>query len=365
MADHKKILFILHLPPPVHGAAMVGKYIHDSRLINSRYDCRFINLAIATGLEDIGRFKAAKIDRFMRLLKQIRQEVRSFVPDLVYVSPNSHGTAFYKDFVVVQMLKAMGCRVVAHFHNKGVSTGRQGMVDKFLYKRYFKGLKVILLSERLYADMAYYVRRQDVSICPNGIPEIAFPLSSKKTDDKVHLLFMSNLLVDKGVFTLLDALKFVMAANRDFVCDIVGAETAEISRERLENEIKLRRLGSNVSYHGPKYGKDKEACMTMADIFVFPTRREAFPLVCLEAMQHSLPIITTDEAGIPDMVIDGTTGMICQREDVKGLAHSIITLLDDSKLRSDMGRQGLERYQRLFTLERFEHKMCEALDKIL
>ena len=34
----KKILFILHMPPPVHGAAMVGKYIHDSELINSQYE---------------------------------------------------------------------------------------------------------------------------------------------------------------------------------------------------------------------------------------------------------------------------------------------------------------------------------------
>ena len=36
-----RILFIMHMPPPVHGAAMVGKYIHDSRLVNEAFDCRY------------------------------------------------------------------------------------------------------------------------------------------------------------------------------------------------------------------------------------------------------------------------------------------------------------------------------------
>ena len=61
-------LFILHLPPPVHGAAMVGKYIHDSELINSEYDCHYINLAIASSLEDIGKVGIKKLWHFIQLL---------------------------------------------------------------------------------------------------------------------------------------------------------------------------------------------------------------------------------------------------------------------------------------------------------
>lgn len=42
-----KILFIMHMPPPVHGAAMMGKYIHDSKLINDKFECHYINLTTA------------------------------------------------------------------------------------------------------------------------------------------------------------------------------------------------------------------------------------------------------------------------------------------------------------------------------
>ena len=64
-----RILFIMHMPPPVHGAAMVGKYIHDSRLVNEAFDCRYINLATAANLEDIGKVRLAKFVDFSRLLR--------------------------------------------------------------------------------------------------------------------------------------------------------------------------------------------------------------------------------------------------------------------------------------------------------
>lgn len=171
MTNRKRILFILHLPPPVHGAAMIGKYIHDSELINTEFDCFYINLAMASELEDIGKFKIKKVFLFCQLLRQICKSVKDIKPQLVYITPNARGGAFYKEFVVVMMLKRMRCKVVAHYHNKGVATRQDRWIDNLLYRRFFKDLKVMLLGEALYQDIKKYVRREDVCICPNGIPE--------------------------------------------------------------------------------------------------------------------------------------------------------------------------------------------------
>lgn len=171
MTNRKRILFILHLPPPVHGAAMIGKYIHDSELINTEFDCFYINLAMASELEDIGKFKIKKVFLFCQLLRQICKYVKDIKPQLVYITPNARGGAFYKEFVVVMMLKRMRCKVVAHYHNKGVATRQDRWIDNLLYRRFFKNLKVMLLGEALYQDIKKYVRREDVCICPNGIPE--------------------------------------------------------------------------------------------------------------------------------------------------------------------------------------------------
>lgn len=164
------IFFILHLPPPVHGAAMMGKYIHDSKVINDTFDCHYMNLTTAKDITDIGRVGIRKIKQFVKLLYTIHREVKLLNPSLVYVTPNSHGSAFLKDFIVVQMLKTMGCKVVVHFHNKGVAEQQNEILFDFLYRIFFKNLRVILLAEPLYDDIKKYVDRKNIYICPNGIP---------------------------------------------------------------------------------------------------------------------------------------------------------------------------------------------------
>lgn len=360
MISRLHILFILHLPPPVHGAAMVGQYIHDSALINNEFDCRFINLTTASGMDDIGRFKLKKIRPFLGLLRQIRHSVKEFRPELVYITPNAKGGPFYKDFIVVTMLKRMGCRVVAHYHNKGVALHQERPLDNSLYRRFFKGLKVILLSEKLYPDIAKYVRREDVLICPNGIP--CEMNKVEKGDSEIpRLLFLSNLLIDKGILVLLDALKKLKEKGMPFECVLVGGETHDIDSARLEEELNQRNLDGDVHYVGKQYGKDKENWWANADVFVHPSLNECFPLVLLEAMAHALPCISTDEGAIPDIIDDGVTGLIVKKRDPADLADKIKILLQDAALRERMGAAGRKKYEEQFTLERFERRFTDCL----
>ena len=364
-----KILFIMHMPPPVHGAAMVGQYIHDSKLINGEFDCHYINLTTAKNLQDIGKVGMRKLFDFFKLLKKIRHEVKEVKPQLVYVTPNACGGAFYKDFVVVQMLKCLGCQVVVHYHNKGVATHQDKWFDDALYKRFFKDIKVILLSECLYDDVKKYVKRDDVFVCGNGIPSSAIKgLVSASPEDKIpHLLFLSNLLISKGVVVLLDSLKVLKEKGCRFVCDFVGGETVEMDAAMFRAEVAKRGLEGMVVYHGRKYGKDKEAFLNGADIFVFPTfyHNECFPLVLLEAMEHGVACISTTEGGIPGIIDDGKTGFLVPKHDVSVLADKIQLLLNDPVQRSNMGKAGREKFEKEFTLEVFEKRMTWILEHIV
>lgn len=60
---------------------------------------------------------------------------------------------------------------------------------------------------------------------------------------------------------------------------------------------------------------------------------ECFPLVILEAMEYKLPVISTNEGGIPDIVKDGENGLICEKQNPYSLADCIAKLLDDEELR--------------------------------
>lgn len=100
---------------------------------------------------------------------------------------------------------------------------------------------------------------------------------------------------------------------------------------------------------------------------LFPTfyHNECFPLVLLEAMEHGLPCISTTEGGIPGIVDDGKTGFLVPKHDVATLADKILLLLNDSVLRSNMGKVGREKFEKEFTLEVFEKRMTRILKHIV
>lgn len=120
----------------------------------------------------------------------------------------------------------------------------------------------------------------------------------------------------------------------------------------------------NLAYfHGRKYAEEKEEYFQNADIFVFPTfyPNECFPLVLLEAMQQSLPCISTNEGGIASIIDDGKTGFLVEKLNPVQLVGKIEVMLKDRELREDMGRAGKKKFEQEFTLSKFEERMLKIL----
>ena len=364
MAQGNRILFILHLPPPVHGAAMMGSYLKQCKGLNEQFECRYVNLTSASDLTDIGKASFSKILKYFRLLWNVRKEVKCFSPDLVYITPNACAPAFYKDFLMVQILKMMGSPVVAYYHNKGVATRQNHSIDNFLYKSFFKSLKLILLSDRIYPDVQKYVSLNDVYFCPNGIPNQEI-VNTDNHNSIPQMLFLSNLLVSKGVYVLLDALHILRERNLRFICHFVGGETKEISKDKLQQEILKRRLDDVVFYHGSKTGLEKNIFLDEADLFVFPTYSDCFPLVLLEAMQHGLPCVSTDEGAIASIIEEGKTGFVVEKGNPRQLAQKLELLLQDENLRKFMGQAGKKKFEEEYTLDIFEKRMVEVFHQII
>lgn len=367
-----KVLFILHLPPPCHGAAEMGRLIRGSTRVDEAFEARYVNLSASQSIEEVGRFAWKKLTVLFRLLLQVRKEVREFKSGLVYLTPSSTMPGLLKDWLVKRRAERKGTKVVLHFHNKGVAAHQDRFLDNLLYKSLFRDARVILLSPRLYPDVQKYVPAERVSFCPNGIDAAVFSGEARQgaVEDSVcrpRLLFLSNLIRSKGVPILLDACKILQDEGLDFDCELVGKETGDYSATTLETEIQDKSLSGRVHYVGPKYGTDKWSALAGADIFVFPSwySAECFPLVLLEAMAAGLPVVTTDEGAIPDIVRDGENGFICPVHDPRSVADAIRKLLIDSGLRKKMGECGRRRFQEGFTAETFESRLIGILKQEL
>lgn len=357
---NKRVLIIASFPPPVHGSAIISQYIKDSKCINDSFNCDFINLSISRRTDEIGKKNFYKIFRLLGAYLNTFYKLLFNKYDFCYVALTCHGIAFLKDAPFVLLCKLFRKKILLHQHNKGMSRDVDRWPYCWLLPLVYRDTKVILLSPHLFEDISKVVKYEQVMICPNGISEIV----SMKNDDEHNnsiprLLFLSNLIESKGVYILLDACKILKNRGLKFICEFVGGESKMITGHVFDSAVKERGLEENIIYLGPKYGVEKYKCFEHSDIFVFPTyySNECFPLVNLEAMQFHLPIVTTNEGGIPDMILNGVNGFICERKNMVSLADAIEKLLDNKDLREEMGNNGYEKYKKDFTLEIFENRL--------
>lgn len=178
-----------------------------------------------------------------------------------------------------------------------------------------------------------------------------------------HFLSISNLNTSKGTFVLLDAAELLLKQTSDFHVHFVGAPTAEISEGRMQEEISSRGLQKVVTYHGRQYGEDKEARFAEADCFVHPTLDDCFPLVILEAMQHALPVISTTVGAIPDMVIDGETGLLVPMHSPQDFAVAMASMFEDISHASILGENGNILLRKNYMDKHFEDRVLTILNE--
>ena len=124
-------------------------------------------------------------------------------------------------------------------------------------------------------------------------------------------------------------------------------------------------LDDCVRYVGEKFGNDKGDIFSNVDVFVHPTLNDCFPLVLLEAMQYSLPVISTLEGGIPDIVDDNSTGFLIPKNDRQALVEKLELLIGDKDLRLKMGLAARQKFDLEFKSDTFETRMTQILHQTL
>lgn len=363
-----RILFVLHIPPPVNGASMVGEFIRQSSLIHESFQAQFINLASSNKLQEIGKGGLYKILKILKLYITVLNQLITQRPDLCYMTLNAHGTGFYKDFIIVLLLKLFKVRLVYHFHNKGVLKNSTKWYYDLCYRVTFKDTYCILLAKSLYVDIEKYIPLTNVYFCPNGIPVYSKNQkreSIKFPEDGCHFLFLSNMMKEKGVFELLEACYILKQRGINFHCHFIGA-WSDITSESFEEKVLSLNLENEVKMHGKKYGTEKEIYFQESHVFVFPSfyHNECFPLVILEAMQFGLPVISTYEGAIPEMIIHGKSGLLVSKQNKMELAAAMERLATNKELRLKMGELAKLTYYKHYTLIEFEQNLNNILKEI-
>lgn len=359
MSIKSKILLVLQLPPPIHGASLTGSNIQNSEIINSDLDCTFIRISTKS-INNKGF-----IFQLINLLKLYAKVIRELIKNrfsMVYITPCTSGFfPFYKDFGVCVIAKVLCGQVVYHFHDKGISTNKYA--PSFLLRLYFKNVRIILSSKKLFYDVSHYVDEKRVYYCPYGERDTDIDVNfGPKPVSTPTILFLAHMLRSKGVFDLLEACAILASHGLVFNCNFVGT-WYDIRPEEFDSFVKERRLEKIVKFIGPQYGNDKNKVLCHSDIFCLPTfyPMECFPLIILDAMRWRLPVVSTSEGAISEIIDDGKTGFIVNKNSPAELADRISRLIKDNELRARFGAAAREKFEKKYTFDRFEMNLRSIL----
>ena len=173
---------------------------------------------------------------------------------------------------------------------------------------------------------------------------------SPATDEPVRrptIGVIARLAPQKGHRVLIDAIPAIAERFPDLRVRFVGHE--ELSTvDELRAYALDRGAADRILFEGYRPAAD---VLPELDVFVLPSRWEGFGLVLVEAMAAARPIVATAVGPVPEVVVDGVTGLLVPPDDPVALASAIVRLLEDPDLASALGRAGRARVESEFRLE--------------
>jgi colanic acid/amylovoran biosynthesis glycosyltransferase len=162
-----------------------------------------------------------------------------------------------------------------------------------------------------------------------------------------RLLYSGRLAAVKGLPILLTSLATLKRTHPDIVLTVVGDGSDRAPLEQMTRDLGLTQ---NVRFVGYQSQAEVRSHMQETDVFVLPSFAEGVPVSLMEAMAAGVPVVTTQIAGISELVDNGVSGYLVPAGDATTLAEKIATLLDSPSLRTQFGQAGRAKIEREFDI---------------
>lgn len=206
--------------------------------------------------------------------------------------------------------------------------------------------------------------RKPIEVIYNFVDPVVFAPRKRRT----------QLLAPAGAVVLMHASNFRPVKNVDQVVRIFAAVHERMDArlvmvgdgpEKPKAEELARQLG--VGKHVLFLGNQEvmEELLPLADVFLLPSSTESFGLVALEAMSAGVPVVASNVGGLPELVEHGVTGFLERVGDVDAHVRAVLTLLNDPRLRSRMGRAGRKRAIDLFHVDRIVDQYRRVYEELV
>jgi len=206
----------------------------------------------------------------------------------------------------------------------------------------------------------------DVTVIYNGVDVDALrdaaaePAPASMPRERPLVGVVARLEPVKGVAQFVRAIAELAVDHPEARSVVVGSGPQERTLRDLAAEL---RLEDRIAWLGTV--SPAAPVLDALDVVVMPSLSEGLPLVPLEAMALARPVVATEVGGLPEVVVDGETGLLVAPRDHMALARAVGALLSDPARARALGEAGLRRVETEFTVERMVAGYLALYERLL
>ena len=357
-----KVLIIGPLPNPINGCSLANEVLM-ANLKKNGVACNAINTSTASVSSHQGKqFSFRKAIGFVSTYFEL---YKIFFSQIVYLTPGQtfFGILKYAPFILLCIIS--GKPYVIHIHGNYLGReyaklqGIKASIFRFLLSKASAG---IVLSASLKNNFARLLPDDKVFVVENFVEDKIiqqFDVCRKK-NDIIRVVFLSNLMKEKGIIDVLDAMILLKKDGVDFKAKIAGIIEHSVNDIILD---KLKDLDGIVEYVGIVKGEAKLNILTEANVFILPTyyEMEGQPISILEAMGTGNIIISTPHAGIPD-IMTLENGYFVEPQNPNNIASILKEISTNVRAALQQYASSNAAYiKNNFTENKFQQKICNVL----
>lgn len=365
-----KILIIGPFPNPITGQSIANEMILEG--LKEIYEVDYIDTNFYKELTDKtkqGKFDFNKIKITLKNCFSDCKKILETKYDVVYMTPGGTYLGFmrFAHYMICSFFKKR--KVVLHIHNgcfRRMYDSQNTLKRKSLDMLLRKVNRVIVLGESLKSLFEGIIPKDKICVCENGVQddvvatenEIKEKIERYNKDTKKRVLYLSNLMEEKGILDLLKASEKFNGDEIEF--NLAGAIEPSI-KEKIKDY--LRKYPNKIKYHGMVRGEQKKKLLLENYIFILPTyySNEGQPISILEAYATGCAVITDETiGGIKDIFENEINGKSCINKNIRNI-FEIIKNIQEIKYMQKNYEYSKEKFLKNTFLERLNKIILEKI----
>lgn len=284
--------------------------------------------------------------------------------------------SYYRDMGFIFLCRLFNKKFIVFFH--GWEYPFEEKLKKSTLQRFLFSLTYAHMSGCLLSGNVFKKRLLDFGMNPECkyfietmiaddrfVNEINIPEKISSLTNEINILFLTRIEKTKGVYIAIDAFQELQTHFLKSNFKLTFTISGDGPELEYAKEYVIEKKINNIHFTGYVKDRIKHNTLSKANIFLFPTYYpEGVPSVNLEAMLYGLPIVSRENAGIPDVVTHGINGFLTKSKEPEVFTKFLIELINNTELLKRIALANHQKAQNLFVKGRIRERILKIYSLI-